>query len=300
VTICILLVLGLLVILFGVANAGKPVGVSNLVSLGGFFAGGFKGFFISLVFVTFAFGGIEMVGVCAGEAETPEKTIPRAVNATLWRLVLFYVGAIFVIVSIYPWDQIGQLGSPFVLVFKRFGITAAAGIVNFVILTAALSSMNTIVYANSRFLYSFALNGNAPKFLAKVSKNEVPINGILVTSAFACLAFPMSVFLSSAFTVATSFATVGILWGWSMILITQIAFRRRKIREGTAGDIKFKSFFTPVGNIITLAYLVSLLIALGIFEGTRMALYIFPIWLLLLVVFYQFTPARKAARLASK
>ena len=129
-----------LMICFGLGNGGVPIGISNLYMHGGFFPMGIKGVVMSLVMVMFAYLGIELIGITAGEAQNPEKTIPAAINKVLWRILIFYVGALAVIMSIYPWNQLGTIGSPFVLTFNKLGITAAAGIINFVVLTAALSS----------------------------------------------------------------------------------------------------------------------------------------------------------------
>jgi AAT family amino acid transporter len=297
--IIVMIVFGLLIILFGVANAGKAIGFGNLVKYGGFFPNGGYGFLLSLIFVTFAFGGVEMTGITAGEAKDPDTTIPKAVNATFWRILVFYVGAILVIVSLYPWDQIGELGSPFVLVFSKFGIPAAASVINFVVLTAAASALNSVLYGSARITYNLGLTGNGPKLFTKINKSNVPSYGILLTAVVGAIAIPMAAFLPQAFTIITSFTTVGILWGWGTILVAQYAFRRRKIKEGTAGSVKFQNPLTPFSNFFTLAYLVLVLVLLGVYEGTRIALFIFPPWIILLLILYQFTSAKKS-RAASK
>lgn len=167
VAIIFMLVVGTGMIFFGLGNGGQPIGLSNLYSQGGFFAGGLKGFLFALCIVTAAYQGIEMVGITAGEAENPKMTLRKAIKNIIWRILIFYVGAIFVIVTIYPWNQIGEIGSPFVLTFAKVGIVAAAGIINFVVLTAAMSGCNSGIYSAGRMLYTLAKNGQAPKFFGK-------------------------------------------------------------------------------------------------------------------------------------
>lgn len=142
-TIVVMLIIGFGLIFFGFGNAGQPIGIGNLFNNGGFFAGGLEGFLFALCLVTASYQGVELVGITAGEAENPKHTLRRATKNIIWRILIFYIGAIFVIVSIYPWDQIGTIGSPFVMTFAKIGITAAAGIINFVVLTAAASGCNS-------------------------------------------------------------------------------------------------------------------------------------------------------------
>ncbi|MCV9992543.1 amino acid permease, partial [Burkholderia pseudomallei] len=161
VTIVLMIVAGHGMIVFGLGNGGVATGISNLWTNGGFMPNGIAGVLKALPMVMFAYQGIEMLGITAGEARNPEKTLARAVNSVFWRVLIFYVGALFVIMSIYPWDRIGTQGSPFVLTFDRLGIRSAAGIINFVVLSAALSSCNSNVYGTSRLLYNLALQKQA-------------------------------------------------------------------------------------------------------------------------------------------
>lgn len=146
-TIIVMILVGLGVILFGFGNGGQPIGFANLTEHGGFFAGGWKGFLFALCIVVASYQGVELVGITAGEAKNPQVTLKRAINNILWRILIFYVGAIFVIVTIFPWNGIGTAGGPFVLTFAKIGIVAAAGIINFVVLTAALSGCNSGMYS---------------------------------------------------------------------------------------------------------------------------------------------------------
>ena len=189
VTIVIMIILGLLVILLGVGNHGKPTGFSNLWSHGGFFTGGVKGFFFSMSIIVGSYEGIELLGISAGEVANPKKAIVKSVKSVLWRILIFYVGAIFVIVTIYPWNELSNIGSPFVTTFAKVGITAAASIINFVVLTAALSGANSGIYSSSRMLFKLAHDGDAPKTFGHISKRIVPNHAILGISGGILIGF---------------------------------------------------------------------------------------------------------------
>jgi proline-specific permease ProY len=169
-TIIIMIIAGFGIIIWGIGNGGQPTGIHNLWSNGGFFSNGWLGMVMSLQMVMFAYGGIEIIGITAGEAKDPEKSIPRAINSVPMRILVFYVGTLFVIMSIYPWNQVGTNGSPFVLTFQHMGIAFAASILNFVVLTASLSAINSDVFGVGRMLHGMAEQGSAPKVFAKTSR----------------------------------------------------------------------------------------------------------------------------------
>jgi AAT family amino acid transporter len=145
---------------------------------------GLEGMAMASIMVMFSYLGIELIGVTAGEAKNPEKSLPAAIDKVFWRILIFYVGSLFVIMSLYPWNQIGTMGSPFVLTFNKLGIRAAAGIINFVVLTAALSSCNSGLFSTGRMLYNLALQGKAPAVFSNLNSRQVPVKGILVSSGF--------------------------------------------------------------------------------------------------------------------
>ena len=176
----IVAMIGLGTFLLVSGNAGPEASVSNLWEYGGFFARGWGGVFTSLAVVSFSFGGLELVGIAAAETANPQKTIPKAVNQLIYRILIFYIGALTVLLTLHPWNKLGasvdksrwaeaMVASPFVQIFDLIGVPSAAHVLNFVVLTAALSVYNSCVYCNSRMLYGLALQGNAPKALAKVS-----------------------------------------------------------------------------------------------------------------------------------
>jgi len=143
-----MIVLGLAIIFFGVGNHGGAIGFDNLWAHGGFMPNGFHGILMSLVLVMFSFGGVELVGISAGEAKNPSKSIPSAINNIVWRILIFYIGALGVMMVIYPWNEVGSEGSPFVQIFDYVGIPAAAHIINFVVITAAMSAFNSGLYGS--------------------------------------------------------------------------------------------------------------------------------------------------------
>lgn len=179
VTIILMIIAGLGLIIFGIGNGGHPIGISNLWTHGGFFTGGVKGFVFALAIVLASYQGIELIGVTAGEAENPQSTIVKAIRSTVARILIFYVGAIFVIVSIYPWDKLSQIGSPFVQTFAKIGITAAASIINFVVITASLSGTNSGIYSASRMTYTLAESHQLPRKMTLLNRHGVPFYSVI-------------------------------------------------------------------------------------------------------------------------
>ena len=222
-----MIVIGFGMIIFGLGNGGIATGISNLWEHGGFFPNGITGVLCHYKWLCLLILGIEMIGVTAGEVKNPEKTLARAIDTVFWRILIFYVGALFVILSIYPWDEIGTQGSPFVLTFEKIGIPAAAGIINFVVLTAALSSCNSGIFSTARMLFNLAQNGEAPKAYAKLNKNGVPSIAVVVTAGALLVGVVLNYIVpAKVFTWVTSISTFGAIWTWSMILLSQIRFRK--------------------------------------------------------------------------
>lgn len=296
VTIIALIVLGAFMIIFGLGNGGKPIGISNLWSHGGFFPKGIGGAISSVVMATFAFLGTELIGVTAGEAQNPEKTIPSAINKVIYRILIFYVGALFVIMAIYPWNEIGTTGSPFVLTFSKLGIAAAAGIINFVVLTAALSSCNSGIFSTGRMLYNLSLQGTAPKKFSELSKTKVPKNGIIVSAGFLLIGVLLNyVVPSKVFTYVTSVATFGAIWTWGVILVCQMKFRKR-LTDEQVKKLKFPMIGYPYCNWIALAFLIFVVFMMFFNHDTLIALIIAPIWFAILLICYYALGFNKKAK----
>lgn len=286
VAIICMIAMGSLMIFLGVANGGHAIGLSNLWSNGGFFPNGIKGFLLSFILVTFAFGGVELIGSTAGEAEDPKKSIPKSINSVFWRILIFYIGSMIVMLSLYKWNEIGVDGSPFVFIFDKVGIPYAASIINFVVITAALSSMNSCLYVNGRILYSLSLNNNAPKAFSKISKSGIPYVGILFTTlVVACVVILNYIVPGQVFTYISSIATLAVLTAWATILLTQLKYRKEKIKEQK--EITFKMPLYPISSYVTLAYLAIICVSLGFLPGTRIAFYIAPIWIAFLIILYK-------------
>jgi AAT family amino acid transporter len=289
VTIVVMIGSGACMIVFGVGNHGIATGISNLWKHGGFFPNGGLGVLMALQMVMFAYLGVEMIGVTAGEAANPKKSIPDAINSVFWRILIFYVGALFTILSIYPWNEIGTNGSPFVMTFERLGIKSAAEIINFVVLTAALSSCNGGIYSTGRMLYNLAEQGQAPRLFANTSSGGVPRRAIQVSSIALLFGVLLNYLVpAKVFVWVTSIATFAAIWTWTIILLTQMKFRRSL--SGTERKrLAFRMPFYPYSSWLALAFLALVIGLMAYFPDTRVALIIGPLWLVLLtVLFYGF------------
>ncbi len=296
VTIILMIVLGFGMIIFGLGNGGIAVGFGNLVENGGFFPNGISGVILSFQMVMFAYLGIEMLGVTAGEVKNPEKSLKRAIDTVFYRILLFYVLALTVILSITPWDEMNGENSPFVMMFDKIGIPGAAGIIQFVVLTAALSSCNSGIFSTGRMLFNLAQQGESPKSFERTTKSGVPGVAIIVSA----IVLLFGVYLNymeadKVFTYVTSVATFGALWTWGTILVTQI-MSRRKMSQGEKQGLSYKMPLFPLTSYFTLAFLVFVMIVLGFSADTRIALIVGPIWILLLVVLYYVTGLHKRKR----
>jgi AAT family amino acid transporter len=271
VTILALIALGTVVIVWGFPGDWKPLGLGNLVDHGGFFPNGLTGCLLAMQMVLYAYVGAEMIGLTAGEAENPERTLPRAINSFVWRIALFYVGAILVILAIFPWNRIAATGSPFVEVFERLGLAGAAGIVNFVVITAALSSCNGGVYASGRMLFSLASSRQAPRRLGRVSPEGVPRTAILFTVLVGMLGVAINYWAPQrAFEYLTAAVTfIGILI-WLSILFTHARFRRRLGLEEVA-RLQFRMGFWPWSSLLATAFLVGVVVILLAGDETRLS-----------------------------
>ncbi|MGK2960326.1 MAG: proline-specific permease ProY [Candidatus Malihini olakiniferum] len=287
-TIIIMIVVGTVIIVWGIGNGGQPTGISNLWNHGGFFSNGVIGMVLSLQLVIFAYGGIEIIGITAGEAKDPHKSIPHAINSIPCRILVFYVGTLFVIMSIYPWNQIGTNGSPFVLTFQHLGITAAAGILNFVVITASLSAINSNVFGVVRMMHGMAEQGNAPKVFAKLSQHGIPWVTVVVMMAALLVAVYLNYIIQDkVFLAIASLATFATVWVWIMILCSQIVFRRHL----SENEVKELAFPLPGGvssSVVGIVFLVFIIGLIGYFEETRISLYVGVLWIALLLLGYVF------------
>ena len=283
--ICMIL-MGISVIFFGFTNGGIAIGVSNLWANGGFFPNGLTGFLFSLQMVVFAYVGVEMIGLSAGEAENPKKTIPMAIDSLAWRILIFYGGALFVILAIFPWNEVGSQGSPFVAMFERIGLKEAAGIINFVVITAALSSCNAGIFSGGRLLYGLSLNGYAPNSMAKLSTTGVPSIAVITTVVVPMLGILLNYFVpEKAFQWATAAVRLIGLFVWVSILITQIKFRKTLTKDQVK-SLGYKSIWWPYASWIALIFIALVVVLMAFSPETRVALFVGPPIILVLVMLY--------------
>ncbi|MBO4402001.1 MAG: amino acid permease [Selenomonadaceae bacterium] len=264
-----------------------PENFSNLWVNGGFFPNGVEGMIMAMVPVLFSFGGIELIGITAGEAENPDKTIPRAINQVIYRILIFYVGTMVVLMTLWPWNEVGTEASPFVQIFDNVGVKAAANILNFVVLTAAVSVYNSAIYSESRMLFGMAENSNAPKFLAKLSARKVPVNGILVSSGITLLAVFLNYFFpGEVFMYLLAIVTGAIVVTWTIIVITHLKFREHCKAAGIVP--KFKALGFPFANYLCLAFLAGVIILMLTMDSMRAAAVSIPLWLGAIWLFYKY------------
>jgi amino acid transporter, AAT family len=285
VTIVLMIVAGFGLIFFGIGNGGVATGLSNLWEHGGFFTGGWSGFFFALSLVVAAYQGVELIGITAGEAKDPQKTLMKATQSTIWRILIFYIGAIFVIVTVYPWDQLQSLGSPFVATFAKVGITAAAGIINFVVITSAMSGCNSGIYSAGRMLYTLGVNGQAPKFFTKTTHNGVPLFGTLGVLVGLVIGVILSYIApENLFVYVYSASVLPGMIPWFVILISQIQFR--KVKGAEMDNHPFKMPFAPFTNYLTIAFLIMVLIGMWFNDDTRISLIVGIAFLGIVVISY--------------
>jgi len=269
--ICFLLAAG--VVLFGGIGVQR-LGFEAYTAHGGFFPHGMAGVWAAVTMAVFSFYGLEAAAVGAGEAKDPGTTVPRALRRILVRLSLFYIGSMTVLVGIVPWNQTGISESPFVLVYRKIGIPSAAGLMNLVVLTAALTSINANLYTASRMLFSLARSGQAPTALGRLSARGVPRNAVLISGAGLGLAAMIyQLFADTAYVYLLGVSLFGAIFCWMMILATHVRFR-------DSG--------TPYGSVAGICVLLAVLITMAFLPGMRVAWLAGIPWLLLISGLYYF------------
>ncbi|KEO82765.1 amino acid permease [Tumebacillus flagellatus] len=236
---------------------------------------GIKGLILTMITVNFSFQGTELIGIAAGESQDPERTIPQSIRTTVWRTLVFFVLAIFVLAGLIPYQQAGVVESPFVAVFDAIGIPYAAGIMNFVILTALLSVANSGLYAATRMMFALSSEGMAPKSLGAVNRRAVPLNALVLTMVIAFLSLLSSVYAEeTVYLWLISLAGLGAQVGWISITWSQLAFRRKYVRDGgRVEDLKFRTPGYPLLPLIATVLNVAVLVSLAFDPDQRIALY---------------------------
>ncbi|MVX65493.1 amino acid permease [Clostridium chromiireducens] len=292
VAILALIIIGTFMIIKGFSTDAGASSFANLWSHGGFFPNGINGFILSFQMVVFAFAGIELVGLTAGETEDPERVIPKAINNIPIRIIIFYIGALIVIMSIYPWNSINPDKSPFVQVFAAVGIAAAASIVNFVVLTSAASACNSAIFSTSRMVYSLAKEDNAPESMKKLTLSQVPSNATMFSATVILISVILNfVMPEGVFVLITSISTFCFIYIWAIIVICHMKYR--KTNPELASKSKFKMPLYPIINYIILAFMAFIIVVLALNEETRVSLFVTPVWFIALGVIYKMLKSKK-------
>ena len=280
-----LIIIGLIMILTGFTTNAGAAAFANLWNYGGWFPNGTMGFILSFQMVVFAFTGIELVGLTAGETEDPKKVIPMAINNIPLRIILFYIGSLAIIMSIYPWIAVDPNSSPFVAVFNAVGILAAASIVNFVVLTSAASATNSGIFSTSRMIYALSKRGHAPSRMKRLTNHAVPYQATLFSAAALLFTVVLNyVMPESVFIMITSISTFCFIYIWAIIVVCHLKYRKQ--RPELAKQSTFKMPLYPFMNYLILAFFVFILVVLALQSDTRIALMFTPFWFILLWAFY--------------
>ncbi len=267
-------------------HGGERASIDNLWQHGGFLATGWHGLILALAVIMFSFGGLELIGITAAEADSPHTTIPKAVNQVVYRILLFYIGSLVVLLSLYPWLEIKSSSSPFVMIFHDLNSNMVASALNFVILVASLSVYNSGVYSNSRMLFGLSQQGNAPAFLTRVSRRGVPLNSLLLSGAITSLVVLINYLLpQKAFGLLMALVVATLLLNWIMICLAHLKFRAAMRRQGRV--TRFKALLYPAGNYLCIAFLMLILVLMCTMDEMRTSALLLPAWIVFLFVAFK-------------
>ncbi|MFA6068795.1 MAG: amino acid permease [Janthinobacterium sp.] len=259
-------------------DAGPQASVANLWQHGGLFPKGWQGLVMAMAVIMFSFGGLELVGITAAEADDPSTTIPRATNQAIYRILIFYIGALGILLSLYPWQNVVTGGSPFVLIFHALDSNLVATALNVVVLTAALSVYNSGVYCNTRMLFGLAKQGNAPRALLRLNRRGVPLAALGVSALATGACVVVNYFMpGEAFEVLMGLVVSALIINWAMISWIHLRFRAQKKIEGKT--TLFQSLGYPFTNYLCLVFLAGILVIMYLTPGLRISVYLIPVWL---------------------
>lgn len=276
--------------IFGVIPlADRPTPHLTNLAPSGLFPAGISIIFVTMMNVIFSYQGSELVGIAAGETESPEKNIPRAIRTILFRIIVFYIASIIVLSAIFPASELGLMESPFVTLMNLAGVPYAAGIMNFVILTAILSVGNSCLYASTRLLFSMSQEGMAPKLFGRLTKNKVPLNALIFTMVFSLLSLLTSVMEADAvFVLLMSVAGISVTISWMGICASQLMFRHRYIKSGgKLDDLKFKTPLYPLIPVFCIVFCFLILVFLAFDPTQRIGLLYGIGFFIACMIFYQ-------------
>ncbi len=295
-TILALIIVGFVLIIIAMINSDANISFSNLWKFGGFFPKGIWPFIMAIGPVTVSFIGVESIGLTAGETKNPEKTLPNAINKVVLRVIIFYIGSLFIIMILFPWNNINPKESPFVIAFEKVGLKSAAAIINFVVLTASISACNSGIFSSSRMAYNLQANNLAPKFLSKTNKKNIPIVSVLFSTFFMFFGVILfKIFPEKAFHLICNICCITGIVIWGIILITQIGFRKKLTPEQVA-NLKYKSFLFPYANYVCLLFLGFVIFLCALNEEFKVAVFVVPVWFLILFISYFIQKAVKSKK----
>ena len=270
-------------------GSGHAIGLANLTQNGGFFPHGLRGVWLALTLAITSYMGVEVIAVTAGEAQEPEKSIPRAMRTIVFRLIFFYVFAIAVMLAMTPWNRTGSTsvsGSPFVRAFATAGIPYAPSIMNLVVITAALSSANTNLYLSTRMLFSLSRGQYAPAWLSRLSSNGVPHRALAISAGGMVAAILLAIFApKGAFLLLYGTAVAGMFFVWIVILLTHLRFRQSISRQ-TQKNLPLKLRAHPLPTLASIAAVAAIALSTFWVDGLRYALVTFAPFLLVMSVVY--------------
>jgi amino acid transporter, AAT family len=268
---------------------GRAIGLANLTQNGGFFPHGLRGVWLALTLAITSYMGVEVIAVTAGEAQDPEKSIPRAMRTIVFRLIVFYVLAIAIMLAMSPWNRTGSAsvsGSPFVRAFATAGIPYAASIMNLVVITAALSSANTNLYLSTRMLFSLSRGQYAPAWLGGLGKNGVPHRALAISAGGMVAAILLAVFVpKNAFLLLYGTAVAGMFFVWIVILLTHLRFRK-SISQQTLDNLPLKLRAHPLPTWLSIIAIAAIALSTVWVDGLRYTLPTFAPFLLIMTVVY--------------
>jgi L-asparagine transporter-like permease len=253
-------------------SSNGAIGFSNYTAHGGFLPHGISGMWVAVIMAIFSYLSIEMIAVAAGEAAQPDVAITRAFFSTVIRLVLFYLLTLALMLAVLPWTQAGSSKSPFVMVMEAWRVPAAGGVMNFVILIAALSAMNSQLYISTRMMFSLSRAGQAPKRLGALTSRGIPFNALLVSTSGIAVAMVLSLISPSrAFLMMVGISVFGAMFTWMMIFVTHYFFRRARMRTNSP-PARFRMWGFPATTLLGAGLMAALLITTAFTEAFRMTL----------------------------
>ncbi|GAA4226555.1 L-asparagine permease [Streptosporangium album] len=296
VAICAFLVIGLVLVIFGLDLGGNSAGIANLTAHGGFFPHGFPVVLMSLQSVIFAYASIEVIGIAAGETKNPRQVIPRAINGVIWRIAIFYIGSVLLLGMVLPWTSYGPDQSPFVTVFAALGAPWAADAMNLVVITAALSSCNSGLYSTGRILRAMARKGEAPAFAGLLSSRHVPYGGILITATVFVAGVVLYYFVPErAFNIATAIASLGVVTTWGTLVLCQIRLRRAAM-QGLLERPPFRMPGSPYTGWLTLGFLALVVLLMPFADADqRIAFFCIPLLVVTIAAGWRIVGSRHRA-----